>query len=554
MRRKLYLFVLIFQLSLCGLLSQPKKTISVLNLDPNGLTNQEAKIITDRIRSTLPRLGVYNVQERAKMEAIFDEMKFQLSGCASEECVVQAGQLLGAEKMLYGSVGHLGNFFTLELMILDVETGSIEQTCSYEVQGDIGKLLKGAEEALSKLLDLEYSGDISSGVNQPTSNPMQSAFTGIGGRLDIETSPTGASVFLDGEELGKTPLTKQNIRPGPHVLLLRLQNYQDYSQSIQMESGEIEKVDCSMNSVFGELQIKIQDQPEIEILFNEEQVNLGDFPIRNLAQGVYPLTILCPGFFPIDTTVAIFSNEIAELQIDLERNSAELIVYTIPEQATIIINNTQYDESPVSVKNNKLGSHFEIEISKDYFYTITDSFQIVSAKQIDKQYILEPRMGTLRIDTDFDDLKLSINNQTIGQYTNPIEWQEGSHLLKATKDGYYPYEELVFIPDNGMVSRRIKLKYALQDHKRYKKHRNYAFIATIGAAAISLYASSSADQAYDWYSNASTMAQAAKFKKKTQNADILFMSALIASAGAGTYTVFLHFKISDIQKLAGLKP
>ena len=483
MRRKLYLFVLIFQLSLCGLLSQPKKTISVLNLDPNGLTNQEAKIITDRIRSTLPRLGVYNVQERGKMEAIFDEMKFQLSGCASEECVVQAGQLLGAEKMLYGSVGHLGNFFTLELMILDVETGSIEQTCSYEVQGDIGKLLKGAEEALSKLLDLEYSGDISSGVNQPTSNPMQSAFTGIGGRLDIETSPTGASVFLDGEELGKTPLTKQNIRPGPHVLLLRLQNYQDYSQSIQMESGEIEKVDCSMNSVFGELQIKIQDQPEIEILFNEEQVNLGDFPIRNLAQGVYPLTISCSGFFSVDTTVTIFSNEITQFHLELE-----------------------------------------------------------------------PMMGALKIETDFSDLTLSVNNQVIDQFIKPIELKQGSHLLQVTKVGYYPYEESVFIPDNGIVTKRVNLKYALLDHNRYKKQRKYALIATIGASALSLYAYVSANQAYESYSNATTMVQAKKYKKSTQNADILLMSVASTGAGAGVYTVFLHFRISHIQKLAGLKP
>lgn len=530
------------------------KTISVLNLDPNGLTIQEAKIITDRIRSTLPRLGVYNVQERGKMEAIFDEMKFQLSGCASEECVVQAGQLLGAEKMLYGSVGHLGNFFTLELMILDVETGSIEQTCSYEVQGDIGRLLKGAEEALSELLDLDYSGDTSSGANQPTGNPIQSAFTGIGGRLDIETSPTGASVFLDGEELGKTPLTKQNIRPGSQVLLLRLENYQDHSQNIQIESGEIEKIDCSMNSVFGELQIIIQDQPEMEIMFNGEQVNLGDFPIRNLTQGVYPLTILCSGFFPVDTTVAIFSNETTELQIDLERNSAELIVYTIPNQATIIINNTQYDESPVSIKNNKLGNHFEIEISKDYFYTITDSLQIVNATTIEKQYILKPMMGKLKIETDFDDLRLSVNSQIIGQYINPIELEQGSHLLKATMEGYYPYEETVFIPDNRMVTKRIKLNYALDDYKSYKKHRNYALMTTIAATAISLYASSSADQAYEWYSNASTMAQAAKFKKKTQNADILFMTALTAGAGAGAYTVFLHLKISDIKELAGLKP
>jgi len=546
-----YLVSLLFIVRL--IYAQELKTISVLNLDPSGLTNQEAKVITDRIRSTLPRLGVYNVQERGKMEAIFDEMKFQLSGCTSEACVVEAGQLLGAEKMLYGSVGHLGDFFTLELFILDVETGSIEHTSSFEVEGNIGQLLKGSETALNRLLDIAYSDNTPSGLAQPKGTNSLTVFN-VGGRLDVESVPVGAYVFLDGKELGETPLTKQNIKPGIHILLLRLENYQDYSQNIQMESGQIEKVVYSLESVFGELQINIQNQPEMEILFNEEQMNLGDFPIRNLAQGVYPLTISCSGFFPVDTTVTIFSNEITELDLDLKVEPfADLSVYTNPKQATIIINNTQYDESPVGIKNIKLGNHFEIEISKDHFYTITDSFQIVSATQIDKQYNLEPMMGALKIETDFDDLTLSVNNQLIRQFIKPIELQQGSHLLKVTKEGYYPYEELVIIPDNGMVTRRVKLTYALLDHKRYKKHRNYALIATIGATAISLYASLSADNAYEWYSNASTMQQAEKYKKKTQNADILFVSALTAGAGAGVYSVFLQFKISDIQKLAGLK-
>ena len=72
--------IMIFLLLVSTISAQRQHTISVLDLDPSGLSSQEAKVITDRIRSTLPRLGLYTVQERGKMEAIFDEMKFQLSG------------------------------------------------------------------------------------------------------------------------------------------------------------------------------------------------------------------------------------------------------------------------------------------------------------------------------------------------------------------------------------------------------------------------------------------------------------------------------------------
>ena len=75
------------------------------------------------------------------MESILTEQGFQMSGCTSTECAVEAGKLLGVQKMIGGSVGKLGSLYNLSIRIIDVETGRIEKTESKRHEGSIEQLL-----------------------------------------------------------------------------------------------------------------------------------------------------------------------------------------------------------------------------------------------------------------------------------------------------------------------------------------------------------------------------------------------------------------------------
>jgi hypothetical protein len=66
----------------------------------------------------------------------------------------------------------------------------------------------------------------------PTPIPTQSI-----GSIVVQSSPTGASIFLDNAIKGITPLTIQSIPNGAHVVLLRLNGYQDSSNSINVQGG-----------------------------------------------------------------------------------------------------------------------------------------------------------------------------------------------------------------------------------------------------------------------------------------------------------------------------
>ena len=84
------------------------KYLAVLELEPFGLSNTEAKILTQRLTSQLIAISDYTIVERANIEKILKEQKFQNSGCTDSECAVEIGQLINADVTVIGTVSKFG--------------------------------------------------------------------------------------------------------------------------------------------------------------------------------------------------------------------------------------------------------------------------------------------------------------------------------------------------------------------------------------------------------------------------------------------------------------
>lgn len=125
-------------------------SIAILDFSGYGVSVQEALIITNRIGTHFVALGRYQVIERGQIEQILNEQDFQLSGCTTNECAVEIGQLVGAQQILSGSIGKFGTVYTIDIKIIDVETGRVNKTTSYDSDGSINLLLTEGVAAVVK--------------------------------------------------------------------------------------------------------------------------------------------------------------------------------------------------------------------------------------------------------------------------------------------------------------------------------------------------------------------------------------------------------------------
>ncbi|OIN97590.1 hypothetical protein AUJ66_02585 [Candidatus Desantisbacteria bacterium CG1_02_38_46] len=107
---------------------EPKTTAAVIDLQAEeGVSQSVARMLSDYLRAQLFNTQKFIMVTRENMEQILKEQQFQLAGCTSEECIVQAGQLLGVRKMFTGFVGKVGTTYLITLKIIDVESGKIDR-------------------------------------------------------------------------------------------------------------------------------------------------------------------------------------------------------------------------------------------------------------------------------------------------------------------------------------------------------------------------------------------------------------------------------------------
>lgn len=127
------IIILLLNFSICflSLLSaeDTKTNAAVMDLEAKeGITIGIASILSDSLRTHLLNTKKFTIVERENMKQILKEQTFQLSGCTSDTCIVEAGQLLSVRKMFAGSIGKLGTTYVINLKIIDVQSGQIEKS------------------------------------------------------------------------------------------------------------------------------------------------------------------------------------------------------------------------------------------------------------------------------------------------------------------------------------------------------------------------------------------------------------------------------------------
>lgn len=173
-------------------------TAAVVSFEHRGVEAQDAEILADRFRSELGTRNAYRLLERNRMDEILREQGFQQSGCTSTECAVQTGRLLGVERMIAGSIAHLGNTWSVSAREINVETGEILRSAVVDVQNDVDHVLtqgmgRLADRLLGKSTDVAIqTQNIFDGFRMAFSAFDSAHFVGVG-TPDSSRSDTAAA-------------------------------------------------------------------------------------------------------------------------------------------------------------------------------------------------------------------------------------------------------------------------------------------------------------------------------------------------------------------------
>ena len=122
-----------------------KPTVAILDFEGQGVDASEVKTLSERMRTEIGNTNAVRLIERKAVEKTMMEQGLQQSGCTTDECAAEVGQLLGVQFMISGSIGKMGKSYTIDCKMFSVETGETVRTKSATHKGDVSGLLTEME-------------------------------------------------------------------------------------------------------------------------------------------------------------------------------------------------------------------------------------------------------------------------------------------------------------------------------------------------------------------------------------------------------------------------
>ncbi|MBN1837713.1 MAG: hypothetical protein JW820_17785, partial [Spirochaetales bacterium] len=119
---KRLLAVFLFASVLAPLCAQDAPVIAVLDFSTDRVSRSEMKTIVNLLSSALFQTEKFTVIDVGERERLLGELAFSLGECTDESCLLEAGRMLSAERIVVGNIGRVGTRYILSAKMLETET------------------------------------------------------------------------------------------------------------------------------------------------------------------------------------------------------------------------------------------------------------------------------------------------------------------------------------------------------------------------------------------------------------------------------------------------
>lgn len=150
-----------------------KKTLAVLNIESSGVI-PDGQSIGNMVRLELEKTNLYNVMDIYDINDILKRNNIDIKNCFGKSCVIAAGKLLEAEKMILGNVERMGEKIAITLKVVDVNNAEIEKSSTQEylnLQVEIQKMIEISVKKLVGIAPDQNNMNMLIAYDQPIESP-----------------------------------------------------------------------------------------------------------------------------------------------------------------------------------------------------------------------------------------------------------------------------------------------------------------------------------------------------------------------------------------------
>ncbi len=281
--------------------------------------------------------------------------------------------------------------------------------------------------------------------------------TPVYGSIRVESSPSGAAIYWNGNYRGVAPLTISEVVPGSYSIEADLSGYRSYSTTTTVYAGSRSDVYCPLTQLVSTGALYVVSDPSNAMVYLDGTYR-GRTPLtlNNLATGEHNIELDLSGYYDWKSTVSVPTGGTRTVSATLSpiplSTTGWIYVSSSPGGATVFLDGSNMGQTPGSGSLNlngiSVGDHtLKLQMSGYQEYTTGVNVRQSTVSQVNAILVpagSTPASGGLSVSSTPSGANVYVDNAYRG--ITPLAMADissGSHTLLIQLTGYQDYVSTV---------------------------------------------------------------------------------------------------------------
>jgi peptidoglycan/xylan/chitin deacetylase (PgdA/CDA1 family) len=277
------------------------------------------------------------------------------------------------------------------------------------------------------------------------------------GALRVTSDPDGATVLLDGKEVGKTPLVYPNVQPGPHTVAVRLAGYANAEQALQVARAQAAVATFTLERQRRD--VRVVSQPAgAEVSWDGQDQGPAPAAIARATVGTHQVKVTLAGYDAVEKDVDLpAGDQPAELSFPLAKIVGGLKITSEPGQAQITVAGQARGAAPVELAGLTPGD-YEVTASLAGYRDATQTVTVKAHETAELTINLALKVGSVDIKTVPAGAKIVLDGQDRGVTPAKLDdLRAGEHKLHLELANLRPWDGKITVKDGETTQVQVGL-------------------------------------------------------------------------------------------------
>lgn len=262
------------------------------------------------------------------------------------------------------------------------------------------------------------------------------------GRLQVVSTPAGATVFVDGADRGPAPVRVVELEAGAHTVKLVLERHREHEQVVDIEGLDREQTlavtlqpawaDITLTTTPGGADVFVDEQPA------------GTTPLTTpILEGTRAVRVQLNGYKPHQLTLQVAAGQPQTLpDIALEPADAVLVLDSRPGGASVTLDGRFQGRTPMEVALAP-GRAGVVRLFRDGYAPAERTVTLGSGERRTLTLDLAADMADVDIRAEPADAELIIDGTPRGVANQVVQLNTRPHTVRIQKPGFVAHETTV---------------------------------------------------------------------------------------------------------------